>query len=43
MVCAAAESDVAISVVDPKLFCSDPDSDPIFIQVLDPVPDSDPL
>jgi hypothetical protein len=29
------------SVVDPKLFFSDPDSDPIFVRVLDP--DSDPL
>jgi hypothetical protein len=29
------------SVVDPKLFFSDPDSDPIFVRVLDP--DSHPL
>jgi hypothetical protein len=35
---------IKISVVDPKLFCADPDSDTIFVRVLDPDsdPDSDP-
>jgi hypothetical protein len=30
---------IPISVVDPKLFFSNPDSDPIFVQVLDSDPD----
>jgi hypothetical protein len=31
------------SVVDPKLYFSDPDSDPIFVRVRDPDSDPDPL
>jgi hypothetical protein len=31
-----------ISVVDPNLFFSDPDSDPISSEFFDPDPDSDP-
>jgi hypothetical protein len=31
------------SVVDPKQFFSNPDSDPIFVRVLDPESDPDPL
>ena len=33
---------VSTSVVDPKLFFSDPDSDPTFQEISDPDPDSDP-
>jgi hypothetical protein len=40
---AAHIQNVSISVVDPKLFFSDPDSDPIFVRVLDPDSDPDPL
>ena len=32
----------AASVVDPKLFFSDPDPDPTFQEISDPDPDSDP-